>query len=80
MADFKVKWQAADGYVGKSRPQEFTISSDDFEADDDDKYIEGLFWDRLEDDFRDKVRAEPDNLEDFLAWARSERDRKARDA
>jgi len=79
VSKFSVKWQAADGYVGRSRPQELSISADDFEGDDSDQFLEELFWERLDDDFRQKVQAEPDNFEEFMAWARSERDRKARD-
>lgn len=69
MAKFTARWQASDGYVGKSRPQHFTIDEADFEADDDPQFLEEMFFERLDDDFRQKVTAEPDNFEEFKAWA-----------
>lgn len=69
MAKFTVRWQAADGSVGKSRPHTFTIDEDDFEADDPVQYLEEMFFEYLEDDFRQKVTAEADNFAEFIEWA-----------
>ncbi|UQS95260.1 hypothetical protein Pam5_44 [Pseudanabaena phage Pam5] len=76
MAKFTVKWQPADGYVGRSRPQEFEIASEDFEGDDDQRYLEELFFERLEEEFRQKVQPEAENFDEFIQWALAEQAKK----
>lgn len=67
---FKVKYQAADGYVGKERPLYFSINSSEIEDDMDDEALSELYYEMVQNDFEQKVCAEGENLEEFLEWAR----------
>lgn len=71
---FKVKYQAADGYVGKERPLYFHIDSSEVEDDMGDEELSELYYDMVQNDFEQKVSAEGENLDEFLEWARSVRD------
>jgi hypothetical protein len=67
---FTVKWEAYDVYRGGARPQSFVVDPSEIEEDMDDDALEGLFYARLNDDFRDKVSAGSHDLEAFVDWAR----------
>lgn len=67
---FEVRYQAYDGYAGGARPQYFKVRADDIDPGSSDKELESLFWELLQEDFQQKVSPEPDNLGDFMAWAR----------
>lgn len=67
---FRVKYKAADGYVGKDRPLFFNVDSQDVEDCMDDEEVTDLYLDMIQDDFEKKVFAEGENIDEFLVWAR----------
>ena len=71
---FKVKYQAADGYVGKDRPLYFSIDSSEIEDGMDDEDLSELYYDMVENDFAQKVSAEGENLDEFFEWVRQVRE------
>jgi hypothetical protein len=68
---FKIKWEAADGYVGKSRPQSFSISAEDVRFSGSLEQAVKLMEDMLFDDFQQKITPEVLNEDDFSEWARA---------
>lgn len=54
----KVRWQIEDGYVGKNRPQEFTI---------DDTELEDLSPEEIDEYVNDSIQ---DAFEQKITWAR----------
>jgi hypothetical protein len=65
MSKVKVRWQAADGYVGGARPQTTTIEASDFEGLSRIE-AEELFDELMDDAFREKVTLECDDYEASL--------------
>lgn len=53
--DFKISWQADDGYCGASRPQSLTISTSDFEGEETLEEIVEQIEDQIQSDFEQKV-------------------------
>ena len=57
MAKIKVRWEVADGYAGKSRPQYTTINTEDF--DDWEEMSEGEkkghIEEMVQEDFEQKI-------------------------
>ena len=70
MNEFKVKWYVADGYDGKSRPHQFSIDQNLISEDMGDDDLENLFFDELDDAFRNRVQFEAENFDEFMEWAR----------
>lgn len=70
---FTAKYQVADGYVGKSRPQSFTIRAEDIDVSPNmtDEMLEEAFYEMVDEDMRQKTTAEDVNAAEFVAWARS---------
>ena len=72
MKTVTVRWEVEDGYVGKSRPQQFemTIDPDDFADDMDDLDIEDIIYRRAEDDFESKINFFVNNSAEVIAAIR----------
>ena len=66
---FRVVWSCDDGYVG-GRPQSFSITADSFFGDETDDALKALFWEEVEHDFRENVRAVSSMETEFVEWAR----------
>jgi hypothetical protein len=69
---FRVTWEAADGYVGGSRPHSFNITSDELEEDMSDDDLSGLFEERLREEFLESVSADTSDEDRFIAWAKQQ--------
>lgn len=65
MSKITVRWEAGDGYAGKSRPQSFEIDTEDYEHLDHEEREAQLHKD-VDEDFRNKVVGECSNLEEVL--------------
>jgi len=64
----EIKWQAADGYVGKSRPHSFRIYPEDYEDYEDDEDIVAELYILLQEDFLQKVSPEfTDDIDEIVA-------------
>ena len=74
---FEVTWEVEDGYIGKSRPQRFHISEDDFDISEDatEEEIEEdagiLFDDMLQQEFENNIYPSSDKREDFIEWVKN---------
>jgi len=66
---FIVRYEIADGYVGGSRPQEFSVRKHEIEEDMDESDIHDLFLEMLQADFEQTASPEPSNKDEFMAWA-----------
>lgn len=66
---FEVVWSAEDGYVGKGRPQTFSITEDDIAGCVDAADLESLLDEMMQDEFAARVSPSAHNAEDFVAWA-----------
>jgi len=62
MSKVQIKWQAADGYFGKDRPQMTEIEAYDFEGLTRGE-VQNLFDEMMEDAFRQKVSWEVDDYD-----------------
>ncbi len=67
---FEITWSAEDGYVGKGRPQTFTVDPSDIEGFVTDDELEKLLDDMVQDEFANRVSPSVHNTSEFLAWAR----------
>jgi hypothetical protein len=68
---FDVAWEAEDGYVGGSRPQQFTIDTNFFCKEDTEEELRKLFNDELERDFQEKCHAVSEDEDAFVDWAKA---------
>jgi len=68
---FTVEWEVEDGYVGKSRPHNLRISSDDLDdCDEDEIEIESILWELVQSDFENKISWYIKNKDEFMMWAK----------
>ena len=76
--NFKVIWEVADGYIGKSRPQYFNISENDLDIAEDatEEEIEEeagiLFDDMLQNEFENNIYPASDKRDEFIEWVKNE--------
>ncbi|MGM4987384.1 hypothetical protein [Tardiphaga sp. 841_E9_N1_2] len=70
---FIAKYEVADGYVGKSRPQSLVIRPEDIDVSPNmtDEQLEEALYEMVEEDMQQKISADVDNAAEFVAWARS---------
>lgn len=69
---FKGSYQVDDGYCGGSRPQSFTISADEIEDDMDDKDLENLYYEEMQDHFVQNISPVSDQVSEFIEWAKEQ--------
>lgn len=67
---FKARYEVDDGYVGKDRPQYFSISEEDIEDDMDDDQLEQMFYDIMQEEFEQHVIPYAVNVDEFVIWAK----------
>ena len=60
------RWEASDGYVGKSRPQHTILEIEDFFGYAHDSDIEMAIYDAVEEDFRNKVTFAINNIDELI--------------
>lgn len=51
----EIRWEVADGYVGKSRPQTTEIPDEELEACETEEERQQLIYDYVQDDFEQKI-------------------------
>jgi hypothetical protein len=69
---FRVSWEADDGYAGGSRPHSFTVRADEVaDFDDVDAAMEYLTRERLDEEFREKIRPYVSDAAKVRAWVES---------
>ena len=78
MKDFYVQYEIEDGYVGKSRPQYFTINTGDLYEDMDEDDIREVYRSAVTDDFQEKITACGVNEDKFVEWALEQVEQKQR--
>lgn len=72
--EITVRWEAADGYVGKGRPQSFKLFADWIDPDMSDLDLEKLLDESVQEDFEAKVTPKVDNWDEVMEWLKTERD------
>ena len=72
MEKFKVTYSACDGYVGKSRPIHFNISTGELDEDMTDDDLVELFEQSMQDHFEHNVFPESEDCNAFVSWARQQ--------
>ncbi len=72
MADgkFEVTWEVDDGYAGPARPQHFSVHGRDIDPETEAEARE-LFWELVEDEFRNSINPISDDESAFVKWAMS---------
>jgi len=69
MAEFEVTYEADDGYVGKSRPKNFTIDEMDLSGDETREELVEMFEEIMYEDFQQNVQPFSDDCDEFVEWA-----------
>ncbi len=67
--EFKVNWQADDGYVWRDRPQSFKIHAGELSGDETAEDLKAIFWSAIDSDFAEKIHATCSQEDEFVAWA-----------
>lgn len=66
---FQVRYEVDDGYVGKSRPQKFSIDESDIEDDMTEGDLRKFYQEQIDDDFERRIFAFGENEDEFIEWA-----------
>ncbi len=70
---FDVSYGNDDGYAGGDRPHSFEIDSSEIEDDMDAEQLKALFWERIEEDFRNhNLHLYSDQEAEFIDWAKEQ--------
>lgn len=69
MSRFSGAYEINDGYAGKSRPQSFSVSSDEIEDDMTEDEIRELYAELAEADFQARITVSVSREDAFVAWA-----------
>lgn len=67
--EFEATWEAADGYVGKSRPQYVTFHGGMLDPDMTEQELRNLFNETIEEDFEQTVSWSSEDEDEFVKWA-----------
>jgi hypothetical protein len=62
----EVTWEIEDGYCGGARPQSSDLSFEDFEEDMSYEEITDRVWELVEEDFKQSISFDIDNLDDLV--------------
>lgn len=68
--NFTITYDIDDGYVGGARPHYIKICADDLVGDESDDLLRKIFWEFIEEDFRQNVNPTSKQEEVFLLWAK----------
>jgi hypothetical protein len=69
---FKGMYEVADGYVGGSRPQFFSVHAGDLEDDMTDEDLERLYEEEAQAHFEQHIAPNVSRVAEFVAWARAQ--------
>ena len=69
---FTVTFYVDDGYVGKDRPLQFEINTNDFDLEDfdTDEEMYDFFWEMVQEEFQNNVHATSDDDTKFVEWVK----------
>ena len=66
---FNGVYEINDGYAGKSRPQSFSVSSEEIEDDMAEDAIRELYASLAEADFQERITVSVSREDAFVSWA-----------
>lgn len=69
MSKFNGAYEINDGYAGKSRPQSFSVSSNEIDDDMTEDEIRELYANLAEADFQARITVSVSREDAFVSWA-----------